>query len=135
MRPHGASFRTSLLAGVTIGAFVLAEATWFLMLGTQGAFPHQISGTSLTYSPECCNSAATSPTGDCAPIDDMYVTEESDGYHVNIPAGAHPRLKLNRYSGIVPYAGIKQPIDQSYHICLADEGTHRFCFFPKPGAV
>lgn len=87
------------------------------------------------YPPGCCQSAATSPNGDCAPISDEYVTERADGYHINIPVGGHPKLKTKGYIGIVPYAGVKQPISNDYHICLSTDGATRFCFFPKPGAV
>lgn len=116
------------LATITGGAIALSAYE---------AFPHQIPGHThgVTYSPECCNSAATSPTGDCAPIDDQYVSEQRDGYHVNLPAGAHPKLKTHGYSEVIPYSARRQPIDNSYHICLSNEGGHRFCFFPKPGAV
>jgi hypothetical protein len=121
------------LAGAVAVAGLLAG---IVLAGTHGkAWPHQVPGMAMSYPPECCNSAATSPTGDCAPIDDRYVTEESDGYHITLPAGAHPRLKTHGYVAIIPYAGIRQPIDQAYHICLANEGTYRFCFFPKPGNV
>lgn len=89
----------------------------------------------IDYPPNCCNSAATSPNGDCAPISDEYVTERADGYHINIPVGGHPKLKTKGYIGIVPYAGVKQPISNDYHICLSEDGATRFCFFPKPGAV
>lgn len=105
------------------------------ILFTGKGWTHQVPGMSISYPPECCNSAAMSPTGDCAPIDDRYVTEEPDGYHVNLPAGAHPRLKTHGYSGIIPYTSVRQPLDGSYHICLANEGQYRFCFFPKPGSV
>lgn len=109
-------------------------AVFVLLLSTLAASAHT-APSGISYPPECCNSAMTSPTGDCAPIDDRYVTEQPDGYHINLPAGAHPRLKAHGYSGIVPYSDRRQPIDNSYHICLSNEGAHRFCFFPKPGAV
>lgn len=117
-----------------IGLFCL-----FAALGT-GAWAHEartVAGDPLNvfYPPNCCNSAATSPNGDCAPISDEYVTERADGYHINIPVGGHPKLKTKGYIGIVPYAGVKQPISNDYHICLSTDGATRFCFFPKPGAV
>ncbi|RWO22838.1 hypothetical protein [Mesorhizobium sp.] len=53
------------------------------------------------YPVNCCNSAATHPTGDCAPISDLYVTEAADGYHIDLPIGAHPKLITKEYHGIV----------------------------------
>lgn len=90
----------------------------------------------INYPQSCCSSAATSPTGDCAPIEDRYVSERSDGYHVDIPIGGHPKLKTKSYSAIIPYPQAKkQPLSNDYHICLSTDGAYRFCFFPKPGAV
>lgn len=114
---------------------IVASVLFLAMLFGGKAWPHQVPGMAMSYPPECCNSAAMSPTGDCAPIDDRYVTEEPDGYHINLPAGAHPRLKLHGYVGVVPYSARRQPIDNAYHICLSNEGAYRFCFFPKPGNV
>ena len=104
------------------------------------ATAHMVPGTmpdmAIVYPPECCNSAATSPTGDCAPIDDQYVTERPDGYHVDLPVGAHPKLLTKGYHGVIPYSDVRTtPIDNRYHICLATDGIARYCFFPKPGAV
>lgn len=117
-----------------IGLFCL-----FAALGT-GAWSHEATNTAgqplgISYPSSCCNSAAESPTGDCAPISDAYVTEEPDGYHINIPVGGHPKLITKGYIGIVPYKGVKHPISNDYHICLSTDGAARFCFFPKPGAV
>lgn len=116
----------------------IAGACFVLLLGI--AMAHEartVAGQPLDvfYPPNCCNSAATSPTGDCAPISDEYVTERADGYHINIPIGGHPKLKTKGYIGIVPYTGVKPPISNDYHICLSENGAFRFCFFPKPGAV
>lgn len=114
--------------------------TWAFIWHTGVVYPHEaksISGQPLgiVYPPSCCNSAATSPFGDCAPIEDRYVTEEPDGYHVNLPIGGHPMLKNKGYVGIVPYEGVKRPINNDYHICLSEDGGTRFCFFPKPGMM
>ncbi|MCO5159647.1 MAG: hypothetical protein M9939_00805 [Mesorhizobium sp.] len=81
-----------------------------------------LSGQSLgiVFPPSCCNSAATSPTGDCAPISDEYVTERADGYHINIPVGGHPKLKNKGYVGVVPYKEAKQPLANAYFICRLD---------------
>ncbi len=113
----------------------IGAACFIAFLFTGKAWPHHVPVTAIMYPPECCNSAAMSPSGDCAPIDDKYVTEEPDGYHIDLPAGAHPRLKTHSYHEIIPYSAKRQPIDNSYHICLANEGAYRFCFFPKPGSV
>jgi hypothetical protein len=123
-----------------LGVIIALLASFLVILlvfWAGGAFAHHVPGTDIVYPPACCNSAATSPTGDCAPIDDKYVKEEPDGYHINLPAGAHPKLKTRGYSEIIPYSDVKrrQPIDMRYHICLADEGAYRYCFFPKPGNV
>lgn len=117
-----------------IGLFCL-----FAALGT-GAWAHEatdIDGNPLgvVFPPNCCNSAATSPTGDCAPISDEYVTERADGYHINIPVGGHPKLKNKGYVGVVPYKDAKQPLGNNFFICLSTDGQARYCFFPKPGAV
>lgn len=129
-----------LVAGqVALSATLLLGAAMLLLLPTQ-AWPHQATNAQgqplgITYPSGCCNSAATSPTGDCAPIDDRYVKERADGYHIDLPIGAHPKLKTKGYSGIVPYSAAKQPISNDYHICLSTDGANRYCFFGKPGAV
>lgn len=123
--------RAKVVLGLLIAAAVAVLAVlWFFVVP---AHAHTHDG--IAYPPNCCNSAATSPTGDCSPIDDRYVTEEPDGYHINLPIGAHPRLKTKGYVGIVPYVGVKQPLDNHYHICLSNDGGSRYCFFPKPGSV
>jgi len=103
-------------------------------LGTE-ADAHLIAGTDIPYPSGCCNSAATSPNGDCSPIDDQYVTEGPDGYEINLPVGAHPQLRTKGYKGVVPYSTVRQPLDWQFHICLSRDGGHRYCFFPKPGSV
>jgi len=112
--------------------FCLATA---FVTGAQAHEAQDVNGQPLhiTYPANCCNSAATSPTGDCAPIEDRYVSERADGYHVDIPVGGHPKLKTKGYVGIIPYRGVKKPIGNDYHICLSTDGAARFCFFPKPG--
>jgi hypothetical protein len=112
----------------------------FLFLAVALAQAHEavsLEGKPLgvVFPPACCNSAATSPTGDCAPISDEYVTERADGYHINIPVGGHPKLKNKGYVGIVPYKEAKQPLANAFFICLSTDGAARYCFFPKPGAV
>lgn len=91
-----------------------------------------IAPSGMVYPGECCNSAATSPNGDCAPIDVKYVTERLDGYHVNLPVGAHPQLKTQGYSGVVPYSSARWSEDGQPHICLGYNGVNRFCFFMPP---
>lgn len=111
----------------------------FVMVGgcivKEAAAHHVPDSDGIMYDPGCCNSAATHPTGDCAPIDDMYVTEWADGYHISIPRGGHPKLEDRGYSAIVPYGdrSIRNPLDNRYHACLALNGIHLFCFHPKPG--
>jgi hypothetical protein len=110
----------------------------WLLVSPAGAHPvTNVQGEPLgiNYPSGCCNSAATVPNGDCAPIDDRYVREGPNGYEINLPIGAHPKLKTKGYSEVIPYSQSKQPISNDYHICLATDGSHRYCFFGKPGAV
>jgi len=121
-------------------AVILMAVCGLIFLAVALAQAHEatdINGNSLnmSYPPNCCNSAATSPNGDCAPISDEYVTERSDGYHIDIPVGGHPKLKNKGYVGIVPYKEAKQPLANAFFICLSTDGAARYCFFPKPGAV
>lgn len=85
------------------------------------------------YPASCCHSAAEVAWGDCAPIASKFVSTESDGYHVNLPIGSHPKLKTKGYSGVIPY-GQERPLDHEYHICLSDNGGTRYCFFAPPGS-
>lgn len=93
-----------------------------------------ITGTPLgwLYPPGCCQSAATSSNGDCAPIASKYVTEGPDGYHISLPIGSHPKLKKKGYLGIVPYNIVKPSPSGDYHICLSTDGANRYCFFAGP---
>lgn len=81
------------------------------------------------YSPSCCNSAQNSATGDCAPISGKYVTERPDGYHLDLPVGAHPKLKTKGYKAIIPYKDAKVSPEGNFHLCITTDGTHRFCFY------
>lgn len=111
-------------------------AAWVL-IWTQGVvYPHEahtVQGYPLgwMYDPGCCRSAAE-PGGDCAPIQDKYVEEKPDGYHVNLPVGAHPQLVTKGYSGVVPYNVVKRSPEGNFHICLSRDGGHRFCFYAGP---
>lgn len=130
----------SLRANTAIGIAIATMALGIVAISAGNAWPHPATNAAgepigENYPSSCCNSAATHPTGDCAPISDLYVTERSDGYHIDLPTGAHPKLITKGYSGIVPYGTEKQPLSNDYHICLATDGAIRFCFFPKPGAV
>lgn len=111
-----------------IAAAIIAVSA--LVAGTK-AKAH-VSDSGQVYPNYCCHSAAESPSGDCAPIASKFVTEQPDGYHVNIPAGGHPQLKKQSYSGVIPYGDAKKSDDGQPHICLAYEGTSRFCFFMPP---
>lgn len=79
-----------------------------------------------SYPQICCSGR------DCAPVDEKYITEKADGYHVDLPAGSHPQLIKQNYSAVIPYDAAKDSPDGMAHICLAYEGTHRFCFFMPP---
>ena len=81
------------------------------------------------YPTSCCNSAAASPNGDCAPIRAEYVKEGPNGYEVNIPVGGHPKLTDRGYSAVIPYGQEKVSPEGNYHICLAVNGIYRYCFF------
>lgn len=91
---------------------------------------HTIQGYPLgwKYDPGCCRSAEE-PGGDCAPIASEYVEERPDGYHINLPRGAHPKLLTKGYSGIVPYTSARRSPEGNYHICLSTDGANRFCFY------
>lgn len=78
---------------------------------------------------ECCNSAATSPTGDCAVIDASTVEEKADGYHITLRPGQHPRLKTKGYSAVIPYGMERNSPSGEYGICLGTDGSLRYCFF------
>lgn len=125
---------THILAavGFWIGAIsaitVLCVALWFAAAGAARAHTHN----GITYPPSCCNSAATSANGDCAPIDGRYVTAKADGYHISLPVGAHPKLKTKGFVGIIPYPQVKPPLDHEYHICLSTDGGRVYCFFAAP---
>lgn len=117
-----------------------AVAALMLIIPIYEAWGHPVTTMSgeelpITYPGSCCSSAVTSTWGDCAPIDDQYVTEGPDGYEINLPVGAHPKLKTKGYKGVVPYSAARQPLSNDYHICLSTDGANRYCFFPKPGAV
>jgi hypothetical protein len=120
-----------LIAVVVVILFVLA------FLAATDARAHQatsIAGDPLGWNwpPSCCNSAATHPYGDCAIIDAKYVKERSDGYHVDIPIGGHPKLKTKGYSAVIPYKDVRDLPTGEYGICLATDGARRFCFFAGP---
>jgi hypothetical protein len=124
---------------------ILAIVAWvaigFVFSWVTGAVAHEATTVQghhlgINYPPGCCSSAITNPTtGDCSPIDDRYVKEGPDGYEIDLPVGAHPKLKKRGYKGVVPYSAARQPLSNDFHICLATDGANRFCFFPKPGAV
>lgn len=114
------------IAAITAIGFVIGAA--------ELAYPHpatNVAGFPLgwDYEPGCCKAAATSPTGDCAPIDAKYVKEKPDGYHVDLPVGAHPKLVTKGYSSVIPYEVARNSPEGNYHICLSTDGAHRFCFY------
>jgi hypothetical protein len=111
--------------------FAIAVVAVSSLVVTTRARAH-VAESGMVYPGECCNSAATSPTGDCAPIDAIYVKEAADGYHVELPIGSHPQLKTKSYSGVVPYGSAKDSEDGQYHVCLSRDGAFRFCFFAGP---
>lgn len=94
-----------------------------LLIALIAAMTASAAGAHSWYPEYCCSGK------DCAPIDAKFVKERADGVHVNIPVGAHPMLKKQSYSAVVPYSSVKVSEDDRPHICLAYEGTSRFCFF------
>jgi hypothetical protein len=119
---------TSRLAILPLTVAVVAISSLVVMTGARA----HVADSGMVYPTWCCNSAKTSPTGDCAPISDRFISERLDGYHITIPAGGHPQLKTKSYSAVVPYDQAKKSDDGQPHICLAYEGTSRFCFFMPP---
>lgn len=106
---------------IVIGAIAVAIITASTMVAvTTRARAHD------WYPQICCSGR------DCAPVDEKFISEKADGYHVNLPAGSHPMLKKQGYSAIIPYTSAKDSPDGRPHICLAYEGTSRFCFFMPP---
>ncbi len=119
-------FRYGVAAGLGIGLVWLSY--------NFPAFAHEahsIKGDPLgwVWPGECCNSAATSPNGDCAVIDPSTVREGPDGYHVTLKVGDHPRLKTKGYTAVIPYSVARNSPSGEYGICLGTDGSHRFCFF------
>jgi hypothetical protein len=106
----------------------------YFTIGTGAVWPHPATNTEgyplgWDYPAGCCNSAATSPNGDCAPISSAYVTEGPDGYVIDLPIGSHPKLKTKGYRGLVPYGKERASPEGNYHICLQTDGAYRYCFF------
>jgi hypothetical protein len=121
--------RNGIKYGLPIWIAIILLGMW---LG--GAFAHTAASGTWTYPPGCCRSAAE-PGGDCAVIDDRYVVSRPDGYHLNIPKGAHPKLIDRGYSGVVPYAKVKPSPDGFTHACISWNGGMLFCFFKDPPGV
>jgi hypothetical protein len=111
-------------------AIALMYCAWALP-----AWGHTAPSGEFVYPPGCCHSAATNPNGDCAPIPDGTVTAHHDGWHVTLAAGQHPKLKTKGYVAVIPYGQAKVSDDGEFHICLAPEGSHRYCFFAPPPGV
>jgi hypothetical protein len=106
-----------------------------LVGGTKLVYPHTAPSGEFVYPPGCCHSAATNPNGDCAPIPDGTVTAHSDGWHITLAIGQHPKLKTKGYTAVIPYAQAKYADDGEFHICLSNDGAVRYCFFaPPPGS-
>lgn len=124
------SYRTfSLLTIANALAIAMMYLAWvWPALGHEAM---SIKGDPLgwVWPPECCNSAATSPTGDCAVIDPSTVREGPDGYIVTLRVGDHPRLKTKGYTAVIPYHLARDSPSGEYGICLTTDGNHRFCFF------
>lgn len=117
----------------TIG--LVTYIVFFCLLLAFKVQAHQSASGEFVYPPSCCNSAATSPTGDCAAISSRFVTARADGYHVNLGVGQHPKLHTQGYSGVIPYNLTRKSEDGQFHICLSTDGVSRFCFFAPPPGV
>lgn len=120
------SLRGSIAVALGIGALAVS-------IYATAALAHT-TATGIAYPPSCCNSAATHPNGDCAPISSANVVARPDGYHVTLKPGQHPKLLTKGYSAIIPYKLARAlPVDDGqFHICLSTDGQVRYCFF-APG--
>ncbi len=123
-------FMAALLATLTLGG-----AAFLMWLAVSVARAHEAHSQAWTYPPGCCNSAATSPNGDCDVISGRYVKARPDGYDLDLPVGARPKLKTKGYRGFVPNAQVRQSGDFDYHLCISTDGANRYCFFAAPGAM
>jgi hypothetical protein len=99
------------------------------------ALAHMSPSGEFMYPPSCCNSAATSATGDCAPISPASVVARADGYHVTLGVGQHPKLLTKGYSAVIPYKVARPSEDGQFHVCLSTDGQNRYCFFAPPPGV
>lgn len=123
-RPVAVALLLAALAAVALLAGFIAKAS-----------AHEAQSQMWTYPAGCCNSAATSPNGDCDVISGRYVKATPDGYELDLPIGAHPKLKTKGYRGFVPMAQVRQSGDFDYHLCISTDGANRYCFFAAPGAM
>jgi hypothetical protein len=113
-------------------AYASASAAFYvlivLLILATGAEAHEATGINgqplgWNWDAGCCGSS------DCSIIPDSAVVEGPDGYHVTLRAGQHPMLREKGYSAIIPYGSERTSPTGEYGICLAAEGTHRFCFY------
>lgn len=118
------SLRGSIAVGLGIGLLYVGWA-W-------PALAHMAASGEFVYPGGCCNSARTSPTGDCDTISPAAVVARADGYHVNLGVGQHPKLLTKGYSAVIPYVLARPSPDGQFHICLSTDGQTRYCFF-APG--
>jgi hypothetical protein len=129
---------SALPRGVKIalaGLWCLILAGLLALLWMGEAEAHEAASGEWLYPAGCCNSAATAVNGDCARIASFHVVAGQGGYDVTLFPGDHPQLKTKGYIGTVPYATTRDSPDGEFHICLATNGTQRYCFFAPPPGV
>lgn len=115
-------------------AILMAAGSAIIAATANMARSHEAPSGQWDYPSGCCFSAATNPNGDCAPISERFIKARPDGYHLDLPIGAHPKLKTKGYKGIVPYSQAKPSGDLEFHLCVALDGAYRYCFFVAPGS-
>ncbi len=106
----------------------MIRSLFLALLLSAPAWAHEAQSTAgqplgWNWDPVCCGSR------DCAIIPDSAVVEGPDGFHVTLGPGQHPMLTTKGYSAVIPYGSEKTSPTGEYGICLASEGTYRFCFY------
>ena len=112
------TLRLLLLAALLAAALVQAGRTW----------GHQ-APSGWTYPEECC-----SGHNDCAEIPASAVRGLADGWHVDLPAGIHPRGFPVRQ--VFPYRDekLRRSGDGQFHLCVRPNGQV-LCLYVPPGAA
>ena len=118
------SRRLSRLRSAREAAISALTAAVALVLA--GAFPaaaHE-APTGWSYDIECCSQM------DCQPVPASMIRATSEGWRIEIPAGAH-KMAPTGFVGTLPYDShrVRQSQDGLFHPCIAPAiGSHR----PEP---